>query len=108
MVPDCRDFDKDSKKYLFAILGFFYIFLGIYKVFSQKIAKRTKLDNTFGSLVLQKTPWKDLGLTLWPLAGKQRRGAAWPAGSGGSGRRRRGARGGGARGGRKLPRGVLG
>ena len=24
MVPDCRDFDNDSKKYLFAILGFFY------------------------------------------------------------------------------------
>ena len=24
MVPEGRDFDKDSKKYLFAILGFFY------------------------------------------------------------------------------------
>ena len=27
MVPEGRDFDKDSKKYLFAILGFFYEFL---------------------------------------------------------------------------------
>jgi len=28
----------------------------------------------FRPLDLQKTPWKDLGLTFWPLAGKQRRG----------------------------------
>ena len=34
----------------------------------------------FRPLDLQKTPWKDLGLTLWPLAGKQRRGAAWRLG----------------------------
>ena len=26
MVPDYRDFNKDSKKYLFAILGFFNYF----------------------------------------------------------------------------------
>ena len=26
MVLDCRDFDKDSKKSLFVILGFFYDF----------------------------------------------------------------------------------
>jgi hypothetical protein len=26
MVPEGRDFDKDSKKYLFAVLGFFTIF----------------------------------------------------------------------------------
>ena len=26
MVPKGRDFDKDSKKYLFTILGFFYDF----------------------------------------------------------------------------------
>ena len=26
MVPETRDFDKDSKKYLFAILGVFYDF----------------------------------------------------------------------------------
>ena len=80
MVPDYRDFDKDSKKYLFSILGFFYEFLLILQIHSKNL--KTNLILCLSPWICRKPPRKIWGLTFWPLAGKQRRGAAWPAGSG--------------------------
>ena len=42
MVPETRDFGKDSKKYLFAILGFFYKLLWIFEVHCKKGNNKTK------------------------------------------------------------------
>ena len=42
MIPTDRDFNKDSKKYLFAILGFFYKLLWIFIVYCKNDKSKTK------------------------------------------------------------------
>ena len=54
MVLVCRDFDKDSKKYLFAILGFFYEFLLTLQIHCKNL--KTNLILCLGPCVLQKDP----------------------------------------------------
>ena len=54
MVLVGRDFDKDSKKYLFAILGFFYEFLLILKIHCNHL--KTNLILCLSPWVLQKGP----------------------------------------------------
>ena len=54
MVPDCRDFDKDFKKYLFAILGLFYEISIDFTNSLQKFKNKTNI--MFRPLDLQKTP----------------------------------------------------
>ena len=100
MVPDCRDFDKDSKKYLFAILGFFYEFLLILQIHCKHL--KTNLN-----IMLKPLCSKELGLADMPLAGARNRGGGGLPDSGESGRRRRGGTRGGARGRREQPAGGL-
>jgi len=54
MVPLCRYFLKDSKKYLFAILGFFYEFLLTLQIHCKNL--KTSLILCLGPCVLQKDP----------------------------------------------------
>ena len=54
MVLVGRDFDKDSKKYLFAILGFFYEFLLTLQIHCKNL--KTSLILCLGPCVLQKDP----------------------------------------------------
>ena len=54
MVPYCRDFDKDTKKYLFTILGFLYEFLLILKIHCKHL--KTNLILCLSPWVLQKGP----------------------------------------------------
>ena len=54
MVLVGRDFDKDSKKYLFAILGFFYEFLLTLQIHCKNL--KTNLILCLGPCVLQKDP----------------------------------------------------
>jgi len=42
MVPEGKDFNKDSKKYLFAILGFFLQFLIEFPNLLQKCKNKTR------------------------------------------------------------------
>ena len=57
MVPDCRYFDKDSKEYLFAILGFFYEFLLILQIHCKNL--KTNLILCLGPWILQKGAQKE-------------------------------------------------
>ena len=75
MFPKDRDFNKYSKKYLFAILGFFYKLLSIFKVHCKKI--KTILEIEFGFLVFAQGSLeqnKVLQSGPWPVWGN--RGAA--------------------------------
>jgi len=67
MVPEGRDFDKYSKKSLFAFLGFFYDFQLNFQIYCKNV--KTKLDIMFKSLDLQKRAQKELRLANRPLAG---------------------------------------
>ena len=53
MILKGRYFDKDSKNYLFAILGFFYEFLLILQIYCKHL--KTNLYIAYGSLDSQKT-----------------------------------------------------
>ena len=56
IIPKGRDFNKDSRKYLFAILGFFYKLLRIFKIDCKKVKRKPNIAD--GSLVLHWGPWK--------------------------------------------------
>ena len=64
MVPDCRDLDKDSKKYLFAILGFFYEFLLILQIHCKNL--KTNLILCLSPWICRKPPGKIWGSRFGP------------------------------------------
>ena len=72
MVLVGRDFDKDSKKYLFAILGFFYEFLLTLQIHCKNL--KTNLKLCLGPVFCRRTPKKNWELAFWPLAGSRNRG----------------------------------
>ena len=65
MVPDCRDFDKDSKKYLFAILGFFYEFLLILQIHYKHL--KTNLNIMLKPLCFAEGALKRIGARIQAL-----------------------------------------